>query len=83
MTVLATTLVRRALKATGANTFYIFTNKYDTCRTVKMYGSDNAAFNEKCIAAVQALNISGLTVKQHDRDSFYGTRSSIIFRLPL
>jgi len=84
MTVLATTLVRRALRAAGVRMgFNVFTNKYKTCRTVKMYGSDNAAIDAQCIDAVKALEIPGLTVKQRDCCTHYGTRTSIIFRLPL
>jgi hypothetical protein len=83
MTVLATTMVRRALRATGANPYYIFTNKYRTCRTVKMYGSTDVERNEKRIAAVKALNIPGLTVETRESHSYYGMNVSIIFRLPL
>jgi hypothetical protein len=84
MTVLATTLVRRALRDVGVRVeHYAFTNKYKTCRTVKMYGSDDEAFNATCVAAVEALNIPGLTVKRNECRTYYGTRLSIIFRLPL
>jgi hypothetical protein len=84
MTVPATTLVRRALRAVGVHAPYIFTNKYKTCRTVKMYASTSAAFNAQCIHAVEALNIPGLSVDSHVFPcSYRGTRTSLIFRLPL
>jgi hypothetical protein len=87
MTVLATTMVRRALKAAGVRNEYIFTNKYETCRTVKIYGTGHAAYDARRIAAVEALNIPGLTVKTRVSSrpvfSFYSASPSIIFRLPL
>ncbi len=80
-----TTIVRRAMYAAGASKWGVFTNQYEKCRTVKMYGEDDA-FNQSVIDAILALNIPGLTVKVLPSKRVYGGygtfRPSIIARIP-
>lgn len=75
-TLAATTVIRQALYDLGAPMGYVFTNLYDTCRTVKAYrvhvSLTDTALGEKLDAL--AVRIPGLT---------YKLNGSLIVRIPL
>jgi len=82
-----TTLVRRAMYAQGASKWGVFTNSYEKCHTIKMYG-DTDKYNQQVVAAIAALGIPGLTVKVLANKRIYAGcgvskfRPSIIARIP-
>lgn len=80
----ATTLIRKALTNRGVNNEYIFTNVYKTCRTVKMYATKDAAFNDSIQRDMHLLAeiVPGLTVKLKYTNSYRGPIGSIIVRIP-
>lgn len=59
-----TTIVRNVMRAHGKPTYMIFTNTYDTCRTVKCYADDNAGELRKAVSeALQQAGVREFIIK--------------------
>lgn len=86
-TIKATTFIRKAINNTldkhGVSSG-IFTNLYDTCRTVKVYGTHNDKANADIVHNMELLAqiIPGLTVKVRSQAGYRGVTYSIIVRIP-
>ena len=80
----STLIVRQIMQQHGKARIY--TNKYDTCRTVKCY-ANNSGSDIAVIAAISAalnkhgIKFSAKTISR--KPQFWGPNSSIIVRLPL
>lgn len=78
-----TLVVRTLMKANGKN--HVFTNLYETCRTVKCYGTpaNSAALAKQIETTLGAMNVP-YTIKftPGARNSYAGGPSMIV-RLPL
>lgn len=88
----ATIAARAVMRKFGRDSYSIYTNKYDTCRTVKCYAGLDL---EQLVAAISAemirLGHAEVTVKLQDNadrrhklgiSRSWGPRDSIIVRIP-
>lgn len=85
-TVRPTAAVRAILRDNGFDESSMYTNKYDTCRTVKLYGSIDATIEADILDTMKVLGVQGVTVKRHTYSGIFGTavrgRPVTIVRIP-
>jgi hypothetical protein len=77
----STTIVRKLMQQYRNKNYGVWTNKYDTCRTVKCYGID-----DKMIAAItNALNAKNIphTIKTGDSRVTWHDHPRTIVRLDI
>ena len=80
-----TTIVRSVMRTHGKPAYMIFTNKYDTCRTVKCYAGDNSGELRKAVSeALQQAGVREFNIKTISGVGWRGTRGarSFIVRIP-
>ena len=83
----ATKIVRAVLRANGVESFFIYTNNYKKCKTVKTYlGMINKpeVVCEQISSMLKDAGYSNFTFKFNERKSNFGfwCPSSFIVRLP-
>jgi hypothetical protein len=80
-----TTIVRNVMRTHGKPTYMIFTNKYDTCRTVKCYAGDNSGELRKAVSeALQQAGVREFNIKTISTPTMRGGHfaRSFIVRIP-
>jgi hypothetical protein len=80
-----TEAVRRLMRAHGAAVYRVFTNKYDTCRTVKCYTRDidnTDQFERDLLELYQELELGCPQMHYTTGQGVYHGASSLIVRIP-
>ena len=81
----STLKVRKIMQQFGKN--FVFTNKYDNCRTVKCYAGQHTSDDAMLETIVKELAAAGVEVTTkrviHITGQSWGARNSVIVRLPL
>lgn len=81
-----TQLVRSVMRSFGRQSYEIWTNKYQHCRTVKCYtraGEDYVSLFKEIRAALLAAGVNDFSIKHYkDANSFYHPLTSLIVRIP-
>ena len=77
-----TVLVRNIMKKYGKDSFLIFTNSYEKCRTVKCYGG-SPEMELTIRNELTAAGVSGYSIKRRPFTQWGGyTTTSFIVRIP-
>lgn len=81
-----TTIVRSVMRTHGKPAYMIFTNKYDTCRTVKCYAGDNSGELRKAVSeALQQAGVREFNIKTIPGPAMFArgrSARSFIVRIP-